>query len=508
VIDFKLDDDGSITKVKARFVGCGYSQIAGVDYDQTYAATLPSCIMRLWASIVADEDLETDAIDAVKAFTQSLIDRLVFVAMPIGFSIEGYVLRLKRALEGIKQGSYLWFQKNKWAFNKVGMFADVIEPNLYTHENKSLRVICAVFADDVAAGFSASIRTEYLNMRREYGKLINIDSPGPERTVPVVKFTGTNVDRDRAAGTLTLTMRSYVIKLAYRHRAIPHQDMPVPKSKAERMAFDNLTSGEPGTGVERGMFLEKLGEVAWPATVCFPELADYVSVLGSCMIEPTAKAHKFLDHVLGYVLANGELGITYGGKLKTPYGLDAPPPYFEEARGVWVTHDSSWGTRPRPQGGHGVFRMNALILWRSRSLKVVTDSTAHAETAEGSAASKSTSFIRMVCVGAGRPVMGPTSMLGDNLAMYRLVNREGASSRSRHFERATVMIKFAILRLICACIHVSTTCCVADIFTKATDEATFLKMRSIMRNVPLPGSATVGEKAERIVRYLMNALRR
>ena len=70
------------------------------------------------------------------------------------------------------------------------------------------------------------------------------------------------------------------------------------------------------------------------------------------------------------------------------------------------------------------------------------------------------------------------------------------------------MVKYAVLLLIGACHHVSTLCCVADILTKATDEATFLRMRSIMRNAPTPGRANVVDKADRTVRYLVNALSR
>ena len=53
--------------------------------------------------------------------------------MPDGFSIPGYVLLLLKALEGIRQGAALWFKKNKWAWNKCGLFADQSEPNHYTH---------------------------------------------------------------------------------------------------------------------------------------------------------------------------------------------------------------------------------------------------------------------------------------------------------------------------------------------------------------------------------------
>ena len=39
--------------------------------------------------------------------------------------MEGHLLKLLMALEGCKQGSYLWFQKNKWAWNKLKCYADL-----------------------------------------------------------------------------------------------------------------------------------------------------------------------------------------------------------------------------------------------------------------------------------------------------------------------------------------------------------------------------------------------
>ena len=75
--------------------------------------------------------------------------------------------------------------------------------------------------------------------------------------------------------------------------------------------------------------------------------------------------------------------------------------------------------------------------------------------------------------------------------------KEGSSKQSRHFERATVMVKFAVLRLFVACYLVSTQFMIADVFTKATDEVTFLAMRAVLRNEP---KDTLRMKAMRIAR--------
>ena len=183
-----------------------------------------------------------------------------------------------------------------------------------------------------------------------------------------------------------------------------------------------------------------------------------------------------------------------------PLGLDASPSFFEESRGLYISTDSSWGTRAKPQGGHVVMRMNGALLWSSKILKIVADSTAHAETAEASRSVKSGTFVRMVCEGVGRPAVGPTSVLGDNKAMNDLVNKEGSSQLSRHFERATILVKYAVQRLLVACHHVGTKFCLADIFTKATDGDTFARMRSVIRNT---AEDDVGHSVRRMLTTLM-----
>jgi ABC-type enterochelin transport system permease subunit len=146
-------------------------------------------------------------------------------------------------------------------------------------------------------------------------------------------------------------------------------------------------------------------------------------------------------------------------------------------------------------------RCNGAVLWSAKTLKVVTDSTAHAETAEASRATKSVMFVRMVLVGISRGAVGPTAVLGDNSAMVELVTKEGASSRTRHFERATVLIKYAVLQLIVTVHLISTKFMCADVFTKATDEQTFKTMRSVLRNEPSPDGYAI--RAARWINTLM-----
>ncbi len=53
-----------------------------------------------------------------------------------------------------------------------------------------------------------------------------------------------------------------------------------------------------------------------------------------------------------------DLGITYGGEIRVPMGLASAPPGFVESSGLYVAHDSSWGTHPNPLGGYVIIYCN------------------------------------------------------------------------------------------------------------------------------------------------------
>ena len=214
VITITLNADGTLRKIKCRFVACGYSQIEGKDFKDIYASTLSAPSFRLWVITVNDERMLTDKIDTVKAFTQAKVDCDLKGQMPEGFSLLDHCLHFFKALEGIRQAAHLFYKLQKYAWNKVGMYSDLCDPNFYRHE--TLSIIAAVFVDDIAAGFSPDQRREYLAIRAEYSKIINVDCLGPEQLVPVTIFIGAEIEW-RSNGTARITQKAHARKLAVKY---------------------------------------------------------------------------------------------------------------------------------------------------------------------------------------------------------------------------------------------------------------------------------------------------
>ena len=489
VFAVKLHDDNSVKLVKARFVGCGYTQREGKDYTSVFAATLPSVSFRFLITWITDEDLETDHIDAVKAFTQARIDRVTYVESPNGFTVDGlspalstYCLLLYMALEGIKQGAYLWFGLNKGAWLKLGFKSWLNETNLYKHPSLQIRI--GVFADDTISGFHVSVKKEYLAIKAEYAKIIKI---GTHDTIsPVIKFTGVQIERDRQRRLTTIHQRRYIEQMHASLKAIGVElkpyDTPHGTTKEERSRFDKLMEDKTSPPIDKIKFLELMGKLVWPSSMTRPDCSMEVSSLCSCMADPRQSHYDWGLVVAGYLWSTKEIGITYGGNIRIPYGLDKMPPGLVESHGLHTPHDSSWGTRPYPLGGYAIMYLNGVVDWSSKQVKIVPVSSCEAETAVASTAAKATCFARELLRFHGRPVVASTPMLGDNEATHTLITQEGATARTRYYERATLLVKRAVLMLVLNPLLVKTTFMLADIFTKAADKPTFVRLRNRMMN--------------------------
>ncbi|GKA72818.1 retrovirus-related pol polyprotein from transposon TNT 1-94, partial [Tanacetum coccineum] len=102
----KLDENGIVSRNKARLVAQGYSQQEGIDYDETYALVARLESIRLLLAIACANDFKLFQMDVKSAFLNGFINKEVYVAQPlsfIDFEKPNYVYKLKKALYGLKQ---------------------------------------------------------------------------------------------------------------------------------------------------------------------------------------------------------------------------------------------------------------------------------------------------------------------------------------------------------------------------------------------------------------------
>ena len=142
--------------------------------------------------------------------------------------------------------------------------------------------------------------------------------------------------------------------------------------------------------------------------------------------------------------------------------------------------------------------LNGPLAWQARKAAIVPDSTAEAEISIASRAAKATAGIRMKLEDMGYRVSGPTAVLTDNSAAYGIITKPGQTSRTSHFERATMLAKRLYQLFVITPYLVVTALMVADIFTKALGEEEYLKFRAVLMNERL--SVMLSDAMGRVVK--------
>ncbi|GKA41741.1 retrovirus-related pol polyprotein from transposon TNT 1-94 [Tanacetum coccineum] len=112
----KLDENGVVSRNKARLVAQGYNQQEGIDYDETYAPVARLESIRILLAYACALDFKLFQMDVKSAFLNGFINEEVYVAQPPGFidfAKPNHVYRLKKALYGLKQAPKAWYDRLK-----------------------------------------------------------------------------------------------------------------------------------------------------------------------------------------------------------------------------------------------------------------------------------------------------------------------------------------------------------------------------------------------------------
>ena len=101
IYTYKFDKHRRFQKCKAQLVVHGDQQ-RGLRTKDTYAATLAGRSFRVLMAIAAKFDLELIQFDVVNAFVNATLPYAVFMTLPPSYRTPGKVLRLNKALYGLR----------------------------------------------------------------------------------------------------------------------------------------------------------------------------------------------------------------------------------------------------------------------------------------------------------------------------------------------------------------------------------------------------------------------
>ncbi|GJX87616.1 retrovirus-related pol polyprotein from transposon TNT 1-94 [Tanacetum coccineum] len=151
----KLDENGVVSRNKARLVAQGYNQQEGIDYDETYAPVARLESIRILLAYACALDFKLFQMDVKSAFLNGFINEEVYVAQPPGFidfEKPDHVYKLKKALYGLKQAPKAWYDRLKAFLIKHEYKMGMVDNTLFTKKKSSNLIIVQIYVDDIIFG--------------------------------------------------------------------------------------------------------------------------------------------------------------------------------------------------------------------------------------------------------------------------------------------------------------------------------------------------------------------
>jgi hypothetical protein len=151
----KQDENGQVVRNKARLVAQGYTQVEGIDFDETFAPVARLEAIRILLAYANHHDILLYQMDVKSAFLNGKLEEEVYVAQPPGFEDPKHpdkVFRLNKALYGLKQAPRAWYDTLKEFLKKKGFKPGSLDPTLFTKSYDGELFICQIYVDDIIFG--------------------------------------------------------------------------------------------------------------------------------------------------------------------------------------------------------------------------------------------------------------------------------------------------------------------------------------------------------------------
>ncbi|CAA7058105.1 unnamed protein product [Microthlaspi erraticum] len=374
----KTDDAGSIVRNKSRLVAQGYSQVEGVDFDETFAPVARLESIRLFLGMACILNFKVYQMDVKSAFLNGILQEEVYVANRRGLKIL-HILSMLR-------------QRN-------------CGQNLFTLEKKNEMMMVQIYVDDIIFGGTSEKLVE--NFVKSMTKEFKMSMVGELKY-----FLGLQVNQTEKG--IFISQSTYAKNLLVKFGLDKCKEARTPMSTTTKIGKD-----EQGEDVDVKLYRGMIGSLLY-LTASRPDLSFSVGVC-AYQAKPKQSHLQAVKKILRYVKGTVNLGIFYSkGSNRNLAGYC----------------DADWAgcadDRKSTSGGC-FFLGNNLIAWLSKKQNSVSLSTAEAEYIALGSCCTQLIWMRQMSADYGME-SGPFLVYCDNKSAIDISKNPVQHSRTKHID--------------------------------------------------------------------------
>ena len=152
VFKVKTNADSKIKRHKASLIARGFTQTAGVDFEEAFSPVVKYTSIRTLSAIVNQLDLELHQMDVSTAFINGDLQEEIYMKQPEGYVKQGQenlVCKLNKSFYGLKQASRCWYETFDQFLKKPGYKQCTVDSYMYIKRVGENFLYIALYVDDL-----------------------------------------------------------------------------------------------------------------------------------------------------------------------------------------------------------------------------------------------------------------------------------------------------------------------------------------------------------------------
>jgi hypothetical protein len=140
---------------KARLVAQCYTQVEGLNFDETFAPIVRLEAIQILLTYAASHNIKLYRMNVKSVFLNDKINELVYVAQPPSFEDSkkpNHVYKLSKALYGLKQATHACYERLRDFLVSKGFKIGKVDTTSFTKKIDDDLFICQIYVDDIIFG--------------------------------------------------------------------------------------------------------------------------------------------------------------------------------------------------------------------------------------------------------------------------------------------------------------------------------------------------------------------
>ncbi|KAK3121549.1 hypothetical protein QOZ80_8BG0656020 [Eleusine coracana subsp. coracana] len=456
VYKLKRNKAGTIVKHKARLVAKGYVQQPGIDYEDAFAPVARLESVRLLLALAGHQGWVVHHMDVKSTFLNGVLREEVYVSQPQGFAVAGEenkVLRLHKALYGLRQAPRAWNARLDSTLKMLGFTQSAHEAGIYGRGSGGAWTLVGVYVDDLV--ITGAAEKDVLHFKEEMKLEFKMSDLG------LLSFY-LGIEVQQTAGGITASQGSYARKVL--EVAGMSNCNPVHTPMEERL---KLSHNSEAAEVDATLYRRIIGCLRYLVHT-WPDISFAVGYVSRFLQRPTEEHMVAVKHILRYIAGTLDYGCFYarGGAARVKL--------------IGYTDSDLTGDvdTSRSTSGGIFFFGSGPVSWHSLKQQVVALSSCEAEyVAATSAATQAIWLARLLSDFTGDQAE-TVGLNIDNMSTLALIKNPVFHHRSKHIRIKYYFVREAFEDGSISANFVRTQDQLADIFTKALGRVRFHELRA------------------------------